>query len=187
MALTKGHPRDADVENPVLIFDRDTKLANVAEVPVVWNDVEFPTAEKAYHAAKFNWDTDWDIVQEIMVADDSEITFDSDETGPLYGAKGIAYANFHRYRDDWEQEKLRTMIEIVYTKFTSNGRKNRKAKKTLMSTGRRYIAEYSPTHFDNRWGVIRGGTGEFEGKNCMGRILMYVRERIRREEGESDA
>jgi ribA/ribD-fused uncharacterized protein len=73
-------------------------------------------------------------------------------------------------RNDWESVKETLMREAVLAKF----RQHPSAQKILLGTGSSRIVEHSAT--DRYWGD--GGDGS--GKNMLGRILMEVREDLRK-------
>jgi ribA/ribD-fused uncharacterized protein len=81
-------------------------------------------------------------------------------------AKGLA----HFKRPDWELVRWRTMYALTKAKFTQLPR----LQKQLLETGLREIIETS--HDDDFWGVTTGGRGQ----NNMGKIIMQVREELRR-------
>lgn len=75
-------------------------------------------------------------------------------------------------RIDWEKVKLGIMYDVNYAKFTQDTRlKNR-----LLETGDEHLEE------GNKWGDKFWGTVKGVGENHLGKILMEVRERIRKEE-----
>ena len=76
-------------------------------------------------------------------------------------------------RPDWESVKLSLMEEIVYAKFSQN----EQLKQMLLATKEAVLKEGN-TWNDVFWGVsLKTGRGE----NNLGKILMRVREKLRRE------
>lgn len=75
-------------------------------------------------------------------------------------------------RSDWEEIKDFVMLDAILTKF----RTHNDIKEHLLSTGNEEIIEYSTN--DYYWGCGEKGTG----KNQLGKILMQVRDILRREE-----
>lgn len=73
-------------------------------------------------------------------------------------------------RPDWEDAKIDVMYDCVLAKFTQNA--DLRAK--LLSTGDEEIVEDSP--IDSFWGCGVSGNG----KNHLGKILMQVREDLRK-------
>jgi ribA/ribD-fused uncharacterized protein len=70
----------------------------------------------------------------------------------------------------WDELKYRYMLVIVYFKFTQNP----KLAKVLLDTGDAYLAEY--TSRDGYWGTW----WKKPGKNMLGKVLMVVRDLIRK-------
>jgi ribA/ribD-fused uncharacterized protein len=73
-------------------------------------------------------------------------------------------------RRDWESVKTDIMREVVRAKFTQHA----DIRKVLLATGDATIVEHTAN--DSFWGD--GGDGS--GKNMLGRILMEVREELKR-------
>ena len=74
-------------------------------------------------------------------------------------------------RRDWESVKVGIMRDVVRAKFTQHD----DIRQILLSTGDAKIVEH--TENDSYWGD--GGDGS--GKNMLGRILMEVREDLKKE------
>lgn len=74
-------------------------------------------------------------------------------------------------RDDWEEIKLEVMKNLVRLKFTLH----EDLKEKLLDTGNAYLEETN-TWRDRFWGVCKG-----EGQNHLGRILMEVRDELRKQ------
>ena len=77
-----------------------------------------------------------------------------------------------RLRRDWESVKDAIMREVVLAKFTQHD----DLRELLLSTGDATLVEH--TENDSYWGD--GGDGS--GRNRLGRILMEVRDELRRQE-----
>lgn len=73
-------------------------------------------------------------------------------------------------RRDWESVKDQIMLEAVRTKFTQHD----DLKAALLATGDATLVEHTAN--DDYWGD--GGDGR--GKNMLGRILMQVRDELRK-------
>lgn len=73
-------------------------------------------------------------------------------------------------RPDWEQVKVQVMARIVWAKFTQNPDLAAK----LLATGDALLVE------DNDWGDTFWGVYKGQGENMLGRILMWVRDRLRK-------
>ena len=71
-------------------------------------------------------------------------------------------------RPNWDDNKVKIMYELVYSKFDKNPRLRNK----LLETGDADLEEGN-SHGDKFWGTVNG-----EGQNYLGRILMMVREQM---------
>ncbi|KAK6359430.1 hypothetical protein TWF696_000590 [Orbilia brochopaga] len=83
--------------------------------------------------------------------------------------------------DIWKKKRYEIVVQANYLKFTQD----EKLKARLLETGNRELVEASPR--DRIWGVGFGATNAPNmrarwGMNLLGKALMDVRERIRREE-----
>lgn len=74
-----------------------------------------------------------------------------------------------KLRSDWESVKIDIMTQLVLDKFSQNP----DLKQKLLDTGNIELIEGN-TWGDKFWGVDGG-----EGKNHLGKILMYVREKLK--------
>lgn len=82
-------------------------------------------------------------------------------------------------RSDWESVKFEYMVEVVYSKFSSNER----LKKLLLSTGRSWICEDTTSWHDNVWGCCYcSRCSKKSSKNMLGFALMFARAKLRGEE-----
>lgn len=72
-------------------------------------------------------------------------------------------------RPDWDEVKLRFMRDLVFAKFEQNPR----LRKFLLATGDAKLVEGN-WWGDRFWGVCRG-----EGRNNLGKLLMWTRARMR--------
>jgi ribA/ribD-fused uncharacterized protein len=119
----------------------------------VFRNVLYPTAEHAFHCAKFD---DEKIKEEIRNA---RSPLDAFELGKKYKP--------HR-REDWDETKVNILYEILKEKFSQH----EEAKKALLDTGSEKIVENNPN--DDFWGNGRDGNG----RNNTGKILMKIREEL---------
>ena len=127
-------------------------LSNFFPSPVMWNNIEYPTVEHAYQAAK------------TLDVDKREII----RLQPTPGqAKRIG--RVIPLREDWNEVKLKIMEYLVKQKFT----RHENLKEQLLATGDEKLAEGNSWN-DTYWGVCRG-----VGKNYLGIILMKVREELK--------
>ena len=76
----------------------------------------------------------------------------------------------HLVRPDWSNVRDSVMLKAVERKFESNA----DIQTILLSTGDALLVENSPV--DSYWGCGADG----KGKNMLGKILMEVREKLRR-------
>jgi len=74
-------------------------------------------------------------------------------------------------RKDWEGVKDQIMFDIVYLKF----KQHKHIRKVLLDTGDAYLVEHTAN--DSYWGDGGDGTG----KNMLGKTLMLVRDKLRKE------
>ncbi|EZF32054.1 hypothetical protein H109_07876 [Trichophyton interdigitale MR816] len=109
-------------------------------------------------------------------------------SGPVPGPKAIKalgrkVPNFDE--EVWKKERFRIVVQGNYYKFTQNP----DLKAQLLETGDRELVEASP--LDRIWGVGFGAKNAPArrakwGLNLLGKALMEVRDRIRREEEETE-
>ena len=117
----------------------------------IWGKT-FPTAEHAYQWKKYLYSN-----PELA----AEIYF----TKSPYEAKKLADANRDKVDEEFAEEKVNIMEQILRTK----AQQHLKVRKTLMETGKKDIVENSPT--DSFWGIGPSGNGE----NQLGKLWMKVR------------
>lgn len=72
-------------------------------------------------------------------------------------------------RPDWESIKIEVMLDLVRKKFQYED-----LKELLLTTGDAALVEGN-NHGDRFWGCVNG-----QGRNELGKILMHVREELRR-------
>lgn len=125
-----------------------------AHALTIWGKL-FPTVEHGFHYRKFD-DTAPEVAAEIIVA-----------TSP-WAAMQIERKHVDRRRKDWHDVKVGIMTELVRAKITQN----EDVKSCLLNTGTKTIVENSP--WDNFWGIGHDGNGQ----NCMGKILMLIRDEL---------
>lgn len=122
----------------------------------IWGKTFF-TVEHAFHWKKFET-TEPELAQKIM------------EAGSPWLAKKLSRTSDNK-RNDWEDVRVSIMLEIVSAK----AEQHQDMREVLLATGKKTIVENSPV--DGFWGCGEDGKGE----NQMGKVLMRVREDIRRE------
>jgi ribA/ribD-fused uncharacterized protein len=135
-------------------------FSNFAHYPIRLHGRTWPTVEHFFQAQKFP-DTDYE--EAIRLA-----------RSPAK-AKAMGRTRSRRLRPDWERVKDGVMREAVLAKFTEHS----DIRAVLLATGDAVIVEDSPT--DAYWGAGAHGGG----KNKLGRILMSVRDELRRAGSEA--
>jgi len=130
-------------------------LSNFYPSPVTYLGLTYKNNEAAFQAQK-------------CITEEEKIAFTEYEAAQ---AKGVGRRV--ALRPDWESVKLSLMEEIVYAKFSQN----EQLKQMLLATKEAVLKEGN-TWNDVFWGVsLKTGRGE----NNLGKILMRVREKLRRE------
>jgi len=124
-------------------------LSNFYPCEIEYDGITYPTSENAYQACKT---TDNDIRLHIS---------------KLTAGESKAYSRTMDVREDWDNVKVKCMIDILNIKF-----KNEKMKNMLISTKGIDLVENN-TWGDTFWGVCNG-----QGKNTLGKILMDIRKKI---------
>lgn len=128
-------------------------LSNFYPSPVVVWGVRWQTAEHAYQAAKT-----------LLVAE--RVRINSCDTPGKAKRMGKSVT----LREDWEENKLSIMEQVVSAKFEQNS----KLRTQLIATAGTYLEEGN-TWKDTFWGICPPGSGK--GQNHLGKILMNLRER----------
>jgi ribA/ribD-fused uncharacterized protein len=118
-----------------------------------YNGITYPTAEHAFHCAKFD---DEKIKEEIKNAGSP---FEAFELGKKY--KPLRNKN-------WDEVKVNILYEIL----TQKAIQHEEVKKALLATSDEEIVEDNPN--DNFWGNGKDGKGQ----NNTGKILMRIREEL---------
>jgi len=77
-------------------------------------------------------------------------------------------------RDDWDIKRFRVMERVVGIKFSDPGLAEK-----LTATGDRELVEGN-TWRDTTWGCVCGKGGVWKGRNELGKILMWVREDLKK-------
>lgn len=144
-----------DVINFYRVSDEFGCFSNFAPYPVRMDGKVWPTSEHYFQAQKFE---EVEHREKIRKAKSPMIAarMGRDRKKPL--------------RRDWESVKVSVMREVVRAKFTQH----EDIRQILLSTGDAKIVEH--TENDAYWGD--GGDGA--GKNMLGRVLMEVREELKR-------
>lgn len=125
---------------------------NFSAFSIQWNGYVYPTVEHAYQAASFMGSDDG-------VAEEIRNSRSPDE------AKRIKAANAHKRRENWDNEKLSVMEELLRLKVMQHPYVFKK----LLETGDLEIVEDSPVDSYWGWGENR------DGRNELGKLWMKIR------------
>lgn len=126
-------------------------LSNFSESKITINGITFLNGEAAFHSFK-------DLTRQAEFSN----------LDPSSAKRKGRQVNL---RYDWEDVKDEIMYNVVKAKFTQN----EDLKNKLIATGEEYLEEGN-TWNDTYWGVCRG-----KGKNILGKILMRVREELKKQ------
>ncbi len=139
-------------ENPLTAF-----LGNFDPCSVSYLGFNFRCSEAAYQAAKFA--PDRRMMQRFENLD-GEAAFQSARTLTQHWTPA--------QRNQWQQNSIRVMREVVYAKFAQNV----DLAELLLATGNAYLVEHTPVRGrDAFWADDHNGTGQ----NWLGRIAMETR------------
>lgn len=134
-------------------------LSNFAKWPCEYEGLKYPTSEHAYQAAK---SLDYKVRKEFL---------ENDNPGWAKHKGGEI-----SLRKDWEAVKDGVMFSILLDKFT----RNKEVYDKLMATGDKELIEGNTWH-DNHWGDCRCDRCKNKyGRNMLGKILMKIRNRLRK-------
>ena len=137
------------------VADEYGDFSNFAEFPISLDGELWPTSEHYFQAQKFE-----DRAQRRKIRNAKT---------PMIAAR-LGRDRRKKVRRDWESVKVEVMRKAVRAKFEQH----EDLRELLLSTGDAKIVEH--TENDSYWGD--GGDGS--GKNMLGRILMQVRDQLRR-------
>lgn len=126
-------------------------LSNMYPCKVEYDGIIFNSSEQAYQYAKAVTTEDKDYIL------NAKTPMDSKKRG----------RKIHK-RADWDDVKLKVMVEVVWNKFTTNS----DCKEALLLTKGYELIEENWWK-DTYWGKYKG-----QGENYLGRILMYVRKKL---------
>jgi len=133
--------------------DENFFLSNFYPIGIKMEGITYPTLEHAYQASK---------------------TLDKDERLMILFAntpgKAKRLGKEVKIRKDWETTKVDVMKKLLKQKFS-----NPELKKILMETGDEKIIE------GNEWGDTFWGVCNGKGFNILGKLLMEIRDNIRKE------
>lgn len=138
-------------------FSGDNRfLSNFYLCNVPYENIEYPSSEHAYQAAKCAVALNRLDIQRAPTPADAK-----------------RFGRRVKIRRDWEEVKIEIMKKIVLSKFQTNPT----LRKMLMDTGTAHLEEGNYWG-DTFWGVV-GDEGV--GENHLGKILMEVRDLLREE------
>jgi hypothetical protein len=130
--------------------------SNFAAYPIQLRGKTWPTSEHYFQAQKFEDPADQEEVRQART--------------PMLAAR-MGRDRKRKLRRDWESTKVSVMRDAVRARFSQH----EDLKRLLLDTGDAKLIEHTP--HDDSWGD--GGDGS--GKNMLGRILVEVREELRKE------
>lgn len=137
--------------------DVHNELGTFSQHSFVLEDLEWPSVEHYYQAMKF---------------DDARYRERIRQANHPRRARKLGRNRLKRRRKGWHQVKTTVMTRGVYTKC----RTHPEIAGTLLATGDRMLIENS--NYDYFWGCGRDRRGE----NAYGKVLMNVREQLRKEQ-----
>lgn len=136
------------------------EFSNFYRVPITIDGLKWKTSEHYYQAMKFADHPDHIIAVRQTSTPMEAAKMGRDRNRPL--------------REDWEEAKDMVMYDALYAKFTQH----ENLKKLLLETGNAILIEHTVN--DNYWGD--GGDGS--GKNMLGKLLMVLRDDLRKENAD---
>ncbi len=153
---TQKEKKQKNFENSICEFRNDYDfLSNFYPCQIEYEELFYQNAECAFQAQK-------------CITQEEKLVFCN-----LPASKAKRMGRQVKLRPDWETVKVSIMEEIVRAKFVQNPYLMKK----LLNTGELLLIEGN-TWKDTFWGVdISSGKGE----NHLGKILMNVREELRKE------
>jgi hypothetical protein len=138
----------------ILGFNKEYRfLSNFYPATVEYDGLEYSSTEHAYQAAKTE-----DAAQRRRIRE-AQKPGDAKRLGKQV-----------KMRTNWEQIKVGVMKDLVRQKFTNH----KELKEKLLATGDAYLEETN-TWNDTFWGVCKG-----KGQNHLGKILMEVRQELKK-------
>lgn len=172
--------KDTSLDSVIAQF-QGTFLSNFYAVPIVYGDRMYPSVEHAYQHQKFSQHVPHSLnpfilekIQEAVrtqgygfVLENVDALFSSLVVN-AYTIKIVAdvLRNNGYEKQDWVDERVRVMIELLLLKFSDEEMRRR-----LSETEGKLLVEGNDWR-DTLWGFCEG-----QGRNLLGRILMNIREK----------
>ncbi len=161
-----------EVDNKILFFGQESIYSNFHPCEIWFDGTRFYHSEGLFISLKayyFNRDrAEMNLIASFLDPRDAK----------AYGRKEIT--NFNQLYWEWNREKI--MEVAVYHKF----KQNPELKAKLLATGNKEFVEASP--YDKIWGVgitvcpEAADPRNWKGLNLLGKVIMRVKERLRKEE-----
>lgn len=142
-------------------------LSNFKLADVYFDGLLYPTSEHAYMAAKTE-----KFIERYPLVYTSDLY--KKHIG-LTAAEAREYGQKVTLRPNWDEVKYDYMLAIVFDKFW----RNKDLQEKLLSTGDKYLEESCHWH-DLYWAKCYCPKHNGEGQNMLGKILMKVREALRK-------
>lgn len=136
------------------LFGKFRALSNFHEEPLIVDGLKFRWSEAAYMAEK------------TFLAKEKLAIMACDTP-----AKAKRLGQKLTLRSDWEDVKESKMLKVLRAKFQQSAH----CREVLLSTGDKYIEE------TNWWGDNYWGKCDAHGLNILGKLLMQIREELRKE------
>ena len=155
--------------NKITLFKDDNGfLSNFFPCHIVLDGVQYPSVEHAFQAAKATWNDKHTYVD----FSGNKVTILARDYIKIARTPGEAKRRGKRIklRQDWENMKLEVMESLVRQKFDNDWY----LAERLVKTGNAELIE------NNWWGDTFWGMSSGKGENNLGKILMRIREGLRR-------
>lgn len=133
-------------------------LSNFFEQTIEIEGAMYPTAEHAFQALKTREASERYFVQIAP-------------TPKAAKARGRKVT----LRSDWDSARFDVMEQVLRAKFREPALRAK-----LLATGDRTLIEGN-TWRDTTWGAVRTKTGQWSGRNELGKLLMHLRDELRAE------
>lgn len=160
-----------DTDDRVCFYEQEFYvLSNFSAFRVLYDGIDFDTAEHCYHYQKFNIPFAW------LHKARSKIMLEIMQARSAHDAFKIAHANKYLVRDDWSDVKFDIMRNILTAKVSQHEYVYRK----LLETGNRELVKDSWRDDVWGWGPNR------DGMNMLGKLWMEIRRSISKQGGKHE-